>query len=595
MAALARGTHPSGVIMQALFVVVLLVATAASTAVAQEPTTRDRPAAVDQLPRAVVREVVRLYDEPHALRAFARVDILPAQTVEGNVSVIDGPLFVEGRITGRILAINADVILRPGARVGGDILVVGGDVEGERDADIGGEIRVYRPALQFTREGERIIVEESERQPDDEAWWRRWERGRAGGRTESRIAVASAGAYNRVDGLPIDVGPVVVHRPAWGEIRGQAFAVVRTATSFRGDTNNLGHDLALEVSRGREAGVRAGGRIFNVNAPVESWQLTPLEYGFAAFLFRRDYQDFYGRHGGGGHVALFDEALGEVRVAYSHERWAPRAAHNPFTLLRGGAWRENPLMDAGRMHLVSVSGSLDTRNDDDRPWSGWFVRADVERGIGDLNVLAPTPPGTRRDAAPGRTAYARGFLDARRYNRVGPAAQLNFRLVTGGWLGGDPLPLQRRLSVSGAGALPGFDFRTPVDAGDVGTCTGPATGPAVIVAGRPALCDRIALAQVEYRGDLHFDLFGGFDWRDDDMHFRSDATWVVFADAGRGWLVGPREGELRYGRGELPPPGTFRSDAGLGVDFGEFGVFVAKALSHGGEPPNFLFRLRHRF
>lgn len=559
-----------------------------------QDTVRVRPA-VEQLPHAVTREVARLYEAPHALRGYARTEIAAGDEIDGNVSVIDGPLFIAGRVTGRVLAINADVILRPGARVDGDLLVVGGDVEGEREARVGGEIRVYRPTLRFTREGDRLVVETPPRDPEEESWWRRWERRREM-RSRSRLVVASAGAYNRVEGLPINIGPSL-ELPPGGETsaRLQAYAVLRTGSSFRDDTTDVGHDLRLEVRHGRESGARVGGRLYSVNAPVESWQLSPLEYGLAAFLFRRDYQDFYGRHGGSVHAGLFDDRLGELTLSYAHERWATRSDHNPFTLFRGSAdWRDNPQLDAGRMHLLTLAATFDTRNDDDRPWAGWLVQADVERGRGDLETLGDVPPGTR-DAMPGRTTYTRGFVDARRYNRVGPGAQLNFRFVAGGWLGGDDLPLQRRLSVSGAGALPGFDFRSPTTPDDPATCAGPPGAEPLAIAGRPALCDRIALAQVEYRGDLHFDFFGGFDWADRDLHFRNDATWVVFADAGRGWLVGPRAGTLRYESGELPPPGTFRTDMGLGIDMGSFGVFVAKALSDGGEPLNFLFRLRHRF
>ena len=45
---------------------------------------------------------------------------------------------------------------------------------------------------------------------------------------------------------------------------------------------------------------------------------------------------------------------------------------------------------------------------------------------------------------------------------------------------------------------------------------------------------------------------------------------------------------------EVAAAGTFRADVGAGLDFGEFGVFVAKAISDD-EPPNFLFRIGHRF
>ena len=545
----------------------------------------------EALPRAAVREVVRLYEGAHAIRGYARTVIGAQQVVDGNVSVIDGPLIIEGRVNGRVLAINSDVLLRPGARVDGDILVVGGDIEGAGEATVTGEIRVYRQHLEFTRDGDRLVVAaDEERRPEDDSWWRRFERRRSPD-ARSRFVIATAGPYNRVEGLPVNVGPSLRFQGRTARLRADAFVVLRTGASFRSDSSDIGYDLGVEGSHRTGAGLRAGVRAFSTNEAVEAWQLSPLEYGLSAALFRRDYLDLYGRQGGKGYLGFFDDALGEITLTYSHERWSPRSSVDPWTLFRQGAsWRANPLMDEARMHLLAGAVRFDTRNDDERPWAGWFVEADVERGAGDLDELGATPPGVRV-TQPGRVAYTRALVDARRYNRVGPGAQLNFRVVTGGWLGGDALPLQRRLSVSGAGALPGFDFRSPIPTGaDVGTCAVGGT-----VAGRPALCDRIALAQVEYRGDLHFDLFGGFDWRARDLHFENDPVWVVFADAGRGWLIGEGGDGVHYGSGALPPLSTFRTDMGAGLDFGAFGIFAAKAISDGDEPLNFLFRLRHRF
>jgi hypothetical protein len=59
-----------------------------------------------------------------------------------------------------------------------------------------------------------------------------------------------------------------------------------------------------------------------------------------------------------------------------------------------------------------------------------------------------------RDINPtGRTTYDRVFLDVRRYNRVSAEGQLNLRVVAGGWLSGDELPLQRRFSLVGTRAM----------------------------------------------------------------------------------------------------------------------------------------------
>src|SRR3972149_3934718 len=94
--------------------------------------------------------------------------------------------------------------------------------------------------------------------------------------------------------------------------------------------------------------------------------------------------------------------------------------------------------------------------------------------------------------------------------------------------------MRRRLSVGGPGTLPGYDFRRAWRVHpDVLTCGG------TVLPGAPALCDRVMLFQAEYRSDF------GVRWvrndaRDDWWRpgFNRHASWVLFADAGRGWRVG---------------------------------------------------------
>ena len=92
-------------------------------------------------------------------------------------------------------------------------------------------------------------------------------------------------------------------------------------------------------------------------------------------------------------------------------------------------------------------------------------------------------------------------------------------------------------------------------------------------------------------------LFGDWDftdsWRGGGWHHR--AQWVVFSDAGRGWLVGPRSGETVYPKDRLPSLSTFKTDIGLGFDAGLIGLYVAKSVSDSKEPPNFFIRVGRRF
>ena len=523
------------------------------------------------------------------MRATARTEIDSGRVVEGDVAVINGPLLISGRVTGRVLAINSDVVLRPSARIDGDLLVVGGEVEGRHTAYIGGEIRIYRQTLEYVQEGDRI-TERATVSSNDSNWWQRWERSHR--RSGSKLQIASAGAYNRVEGLPINLGPQIYYNAPWGSARVAAYAVLRTESSFTGSADDdIGHNVNTELRFGRRGGLLVGGRVYNVIEPTESWQLSELEAGLAAFVFRRDYRDYYSRHGGQGRLGFFVRRGADISLAYGEERWDSLTAQNPFTLTRQSAgWRANPAFDEGTLHMVNATLRVDTRNDFDNPWSGWYVLADLEHGNGDMVSYAPrsTPVVA---PAPGPFQYARGFLDMRRYNRVSPDAQLNVRFVLGGWLNGDALPLQRRFAVDGPGALPGYDFRSPATSSLL-TCNN-GVG---VAAGMPGQCDRMALASVEYRGDLHFDLFT--DWDDDHyMRSHSNGVWVFFADAGRGWLVGTptANDSLTYSSGDLPPLSTLKTDIGLGLDFDIFGVYVAKALSSPKVPANIFVRIRHRF
>lgn len=559
---------------------------------------RDTLAAVQSLPRDVAREATDLFNNPSTRRASGPFEVPRDSVVHGDLAVLTGPLRIGGHVTGNVLAINADVLLQPTAHIDGDLLVVGGDVEGRDEAYVGGELRIYRQSLHYTMEGDRIVATRDTSAYDD-TWWRRWERRRS--RNWSKLQIASAGAYNRVEGLPIDLGPQIQRITPWGRLRLDAYAVVRTSGSFGPGESDVGHNVHGEVQLGQRNGLAVGGRLFNVVNGVEDWQLTDLETGLASFLFHRDYRDYYERHGANGYVTGFLRHGLSVTGTFGEERWSSRDLRHPFTLFRNDAlWRPNPAVDEGLVHLGSLTLKLDTRNDPAHPASGWFIVADWERGAGTLTspFLGTVPPPAGLPA-PRHTDYARGFLDLRRYNRVSPDAQLNFRVVTGGWLAGDALPLERRLSVDGPGVLPGYAFRGDVE-NSVGTCNSAAPAGAAA----RAMCDRIALAQVEYRGDIHFSI--GEDESDahfessNVLHFQTDGVWVLFLDAGRGWMVNgsspaatPGAGTT-YGQGEFPPLNTFRSDLGGGVDLGLFGVYAAKALTSN-EPIRFFVRLGHRF
>src|SRR5947208_1915376 len=111
-----------------------------------------------------------------------------------------------------------------------------------------------------------------------------------------------------------------------------------------------------------------------------------------------------------------------------------------------------------------------------------------------------------------------------------------------------------------------------------------------------AACDRVILAQAEYRGhlSLHWS-YGSAAPQDESAKFPftlQGPDLVVLADAGQAWLVGSGPGRLPADR--LPTLGSWLADLGLGIDWGGLGLYVAKAVT-AGEPLRFTLRLDHRF
>lgn len=423
-------------------------------------------------------------------------------------------------------------------------------------------------------------------------------------RRRTRLVVGSGKTYNRVEGLAVHAGPAFTDSSDMVRFSLEAFGILRSANTFRWDAQNVGHHVAVDLRTlsGRGPALRITG--YDVVGPVEDWQMPRGEAGIATFLFHRDYRDHFGRHGASATASyVFDERL-QVDAGFADERWSSLAVRQVLTVLRNNhQWRPNPLVDDGRARLLTARGIVDTRNDPRNPSTGWLARMEYERGDLEIDAFGPASPVARSDSL-SRSRYGRLLADVRRYNRISPASQLNFRIVAGGWLHGDELPLQRRFSVGGVATIPGVHFRDTGISPDVLTCSGGDAPP-----GAPAQCERLLLLQTEYREELPFPagtIFGGTPLRIRSASLTLRPVLVAFADVGRGWLLPPRVTsgtppdanagrDLIYSTGRIPPLGTFSADLGLGVDLGLMGVYVAKSISESGEPVNLIFRAHARF
>ena len=536
--------------------------------------------------RGVAAAAVSLYNADRTVRVIGSYDLPAGRAVEGNVGVINGPVIIAGRITGTLVVINADVRLVSGASIGDDLLIVGGAVRRDEGVTIGGEVRTQLELLHYELDGDLISVGAGlpgNWRPRVDAPWNDQRE------AYTELFFVAARTYNRVEGLPVLIGPRFRRPTAWGRVQVEALGVVRTADPIRWDRGTIGHDANAEIRLGVSNGLVLGGRLFDIVEPVESWQLRQTEAALATFLLHKDYRDHYGRHGVEG---TFGGRLGEeasLHAVFGSERWRSVDARRPFSLLRDTEpWRVNAAMDEGTIDLVGLRLNVDTRDRLRSPWTGgWYVKADIERGRGTI-VRAPDIFSVVGPAE--EVNYSRGFLDARRYTKLSPGTALNLRIVAAGRIGGDRLPLQRRVSIGGPGSLEGYDFRRAPYDDDIFTCGGIADRD-----GRATQCDRVALAQLELRQNFELG-FVRSDRREDWWRpgFNGRGAWVLFADAGRGWSVDAGDPEFRQDRG-LPALNTFRTSIGAGVDFGPIGFYLAKATSTPKEKVNFLVRLRRRF
>jgi Omp85 superfamily domain len=537
------------------------------------------------LPPAILTELLNTWNDSGTVRLPGGLTVPAGAALSGRVAAFRGSIRIGGEFNGTLTVINGDLTVLPGGVLHGDVLVAGGRFTVEPGGIHDGEQRVFWDAAPVQRLPDGQLRVRERRRPFGELATA--QKVFQTGDIRTTIRLTTTQTYNRIEGLGIVFGPAFEWRASDALTTSlDARGILRTAPDPSPFRRDLGWLIRTDWRFHGSRGFGFGARTYSVIAGIEEHTLPRDEIGWNAFLFQRDNRDYLSSEGIAASAYNYFSRRFRVDASIRYEKQGSVRANDPWSLFRNNdRWRLNPLIDDGHYTVLGLSAEYDTRNARNNPSSGWWLRGSLEHSSS--NDVAPVglPATIRRPLPTSDYRFSRYTIDARRYNRLSPDAQINFRLWSGGWLAGDPLPLQRRLSLGGPDLLPGYGFR------DLNCAPPGFDDPS-----RAALCDRALITQAEFRHRLPLKV--GYLVRDRDHEEFSrfigirDPELVVFGDAGSAWRSG--EGPGRVPNNRIQSISQWRADAGVGIDAGGIAGYLVKALTDG-EPLRFYLRLERRF
>lgn len=525
-----------------------------------------------ELPDSAAVHAIAAYNAAD-IRMAGASDIAIGTTLEGSIAVLDGPLRVSGTVQGDVTVINGNLELQEGALVTGRAFVVGGVVSGDTTAVRGG-IVTYPEPLRYRFEGAGITPARRPVRAVITAG-----RDFGFGRTDFLAAIYTG--YNRVEGLPIVIGP----RARLGHSNPtvlEAHAIIRTEKPL--DFERYGWSLRAEQYFGGRRAVSLGVRARSEIASIENWTLTDLENSLSTFLLHSDHRDHYQREGWSIYLrAHHPHRPIDAMLEYRDERHQSVRAASPFSVIDNSEdWRHEPVVEEGTLRSVTLSLAYDTRNDENDPSAGWYVRGALEQAFdGGLSLTPEAVAVLGPDSTDSHFTHLE--VDARRYLRFSPWARLGLRVFMAGSLDGDALPAQRQHTLGGEGSMPGFPLFTQ-DCGARAQTVERNDDRAYPYYG----CDRLALVQLEYQASFPFASRLG-DRLGLGVDLARAVRWSLFFDAGRAWV----EDGSRAGR--TSGADDFFADTGLGIRIGPLGLYGAIPISGRGHDFNFFVRIGQRF
>ncbi len=530
-----------------------------------------------EIPDSVLQRALAIFNAraPATTRSYGGTTLLEARHA-GSYAMYGGDLLVRTTIEGNVVVINGDLRITGEGVVTGDVIVLGGRYSADAGATIRGTVAEYRRTASVRRNPDGTLVQ-AEPTPS-----LRERAGNAALRVGPVVLTPhfGLGVYNRVEGLPLAVGGTLAMRdPRDIALRFEGDVIVRTARDPSGIRDPLGWRgrLSMSLPGPQEfvVGIEAGQRM----VATADRPFSDTESALSAAFLRRDYRDWFQSKDVAvtGAWSPTDRLTLLGRIGSSRQRSV--ASVDAFSFLRSSeTWRPNPLVDDGKFLTLDVGASWDTRLDRAQPSDGWTVRGSVRRTSSDEITPIQLPVQVRNPLpGSGYSSWEASFL-VRREQRLNPSTSVHAQLTGSGWLGGDPLTIQRRVALQGGDGLPAYSFREI-------RCDPRRQ----VIAAQLALCDRRMLAQIELRHTTGLRLgtnFGPYAVGIDQPAI------VLFGDFGSAWLAGDGPGQVPSGR--IQSLAEWRGDLGVGLDGGWLGVYAARSFTDN-RPVRLVIRLQQRF
>ncbi len=475
------------------------------------------------------------------------------EVITGNIMVIKHDLKIRGKVVGDIIIINGNAYIKPEADVQGDITCIGGRIRQSAHSTVtGNQIETQAKNLFPRTEHRRWILGLSVADQPDKPF-------SDGYRTPySTLPLAQTHKslilkYNRVQGIFLGLSSPKKITGKYNYLNLHGFF----GYGFKEKKWRYSLGIDRWFFNQRDYRFELGAKIYNLTDTKDGWLITPWENSLAAVFLHQDLQDYYQRQGYEFHLSQNWTIFFKGTLAYRSDQYNSLKNHTEWSLFNGKKkFRRNPAIDEGLMRSLYGELYLDTRNNLNRPHSGWYARLGIETSNSKLNS---------------DFSFNQYDLEVRRYQKLSQFDRLDMRIKIATSQGF--VPAQKLYQLGGVSTLRGYGFK------ELRTTSGRYGG------------DRLLLANFEYNVNPRV-IFS-------DFLFFDDLHYIFFLDMGNVWMRSQVSGRDSWQSGYSQLQWKdMKSDIGIGLSGGSgshFRLNIAKRLDTGRKPFVFTLRLTKPF